>query len=103
MLKDILQRMNTTLLTPPYNLIVHSAPLHDEAGRERVLSLARRGDAEAHARRRLRVGDRVLHQSDGTGRSGGGAAEDEDREVPSCEARSAKAGHLALSSIRVVL
>ena len=32
MLKDILQRMNTTLLTPPYNLIVHSAPLQEEAG-----------------------------------------------------------------------
>ena len=32
MLKDILQRMNTTLLTPPYNLIVHSAPLQDEPG-----------------------------------------------------------------------
>jgi UDPglucose--hexose-1-phosphate uridylyltransferase len=32
MLKDILQRMNATLLTPPYNLIVHSAPLHDEPG-----------------------------------------------------------------------
>jgi UDPglucose--hexose-1-phosphate uridylyltransferase len=32
MLKDILQRMNATLLTPPYNLIVHSAPLHEEAG-----------------------------------------------------------------------
>ena len=33
MLKDILQRMNATLLTPPYNLIVHSAPLHEERGR----------------------------------------------------------------------
>jgi UDPglucose--hexose-1-phosphate uridylyltransferase len=32
MLKDILQRMNATLLSPPYNLIVHSAPLHDEPG-----------------------------------------------------------------------
>jgi UDPglucose--hexose-1-phosphate uridylyltransferase len=32
MLKDILQRMNATLLTPPYNLIVHSAPLQEEAG-----------------------------------------------------------------------
>jgi UDPglucose--hexose-1-phosphate uridylyltransferase len=32
MLKDLLQRMNATLLTPPYNLIVHSAPLHDEPG-----------------------------------------------------------------------
>jgi UDPglucose--hexose-1-phosphate uridylyltransferase len=32
MLKDTLQRMNKTLLTPPYNLIVHSAPLHDEPG-----------------------------------------------------------------------
>jgi UDPglucose--hexose-1-phosphate uridylyltransferase len=32
MLKDTLQRMNATLLSPPYNLIVHSAPLHEEAG-----------------------------------------------------------------------
>jgi UDPglucose--hexose-1-phosphate uridylyltransferase len=32
MLKEILRRMNATLLTPPYNLIVHSAPLHDEDG-----------------------------------------------------------------------
>ena len=46
--------------------------------RERVLSLAHRGDAEAHARGRLRVGDRVLHQSDGTGRSGGRVEEDEN-------------------------
>ncbi len=32
MLKETLQRMNATLLTPPYNLIVHSAPLQEEAG-----------------------------------------------------------------------
>jgi UDPglucose--hexose-1-phosphate uridylyltransferase len=32
MLKDTLQRMNATLLTPPYNLIVHSAPLQQDAG-----------------------------------------------------------------------
>jgi UDPglucose--hexose-1-phosphate uridylyltransferase len=32
MLKEILQRMNATLLTPPYNLIVHSSPMHEEAG-----------------------------------------------------------------------
>lgn len=31
MLKEILQRMNTTLLSPPYNLIVHSAPLQEDA------------------------------------------------------------------------
>ncbi len=31
-LKDTLARMNATLLTPPYNLIVHSAPLQDDAG-----------------------------------------------------------------------
>ena len=29
MLKDTLQRMNQTLLAPPYNLIVHSSPLQD--------------------------------------------------------------------------
>jgi UDPglucose--hexose-1-phosphate uridylyltransferase len=32
MLKDMLQRMNATLLSPPYNLIVHSAPLQEDAG-----------------------------------------------------------------------
>ena len=32
MLKDTLQRMNRTLMSPPYNLIVHSAPLRQEAG-----------------------------------------------------------------------
>ena len=31
-LKDILLRMNTTLASPPYNLIVHSAPLQDDVG-----------------------------------------------------------------------
>jgi len=31
-LKDILLRMNKTLLTPAYNLIVHSAPLQEEPG-----------------------------------------------------------------------
>jgi UDPglucose--hexose-1-phosphate uridylyltransferase len=32
MLKEMLQRMNATLLSPPYNLIVHSAPLQENAG-----------------------------------------------------------------------
>ena len=32
MLKDTLRRMNATLTSPPYNLIVHSAPLQDDAG-----------------------------------------------------------------------
>jgi len=32
MVKDILQRMNQTLLAPPYNLIVHSSPLQENAG-----------------------------------------------------------------------
>ncbi len=31
MVKDILQRMNRTLLSPPYNLIVHSSPLRENA------------------------------------------------------------------------
>ena len=31
MLKDMLARMNATLLSPPYNLIVHSAPLQEDA------------------------------------------------------------------------
>ena len=33
MLKDILLRMNKSLLNPPYNLIVHSAPMQDEPRR----------------------------------------------------------------------
>ena len=32
MVKDTLQRMNQALLAPPYNLIVHSSPLQDNAG-----------------------------------------------------------------------
>jgi UDPglucose--hexose-1-phosphate uridylyltransferase len=32
MLKETLRRMNATLLSPPYNLIVHSAPLQEENG-----------------------------------------------------------------------
>jgi UDPglucose--hexose-1-phosphate uridylyltransferase len=32
MVKDTLQRMNQTLLSPPYNLIVHSSPLQENAG-----------------------------------------------------------------------
>jgi UDPglucose--hexose-1-phosphate uridylyltransferase len=32
MLKEMLQRINGTLLSPPYNLIVHSAPLQEDAG-----------------------------------------------------------------------
>jgi len=31
MVKEMLQRMNQTLLSPPYNLIVHSSPLQDNA------------------------------------------------------------------------
>jgi UDPglucose--hexose-1-phosphate uridylyltransferase len=32
MVKDTLQRMNKTLLSPPYNLIVHSAPMQENSG-----------------------------------------------------------------------
>jgi UDPglucose--hexose-1-phosphate uridylyltransferase len=32
MVKDTLQRMNQMLLSPPYNLIVHSSPLQENAG-----------------------------------------------------------------------
>jgi UDPglucose--hexose-1-phosphate uridylyltransferase len=32
MLRETLLRMNSSLLTPPYNLIVHSAPLQEDAG-----------------------------------------------------------------------
>ena len=41
MLKDTLRRMNVTLLTPPYNLIVHSAPLQDDAGRRSITGTSR--------------------------------------------------------------
>ena len=89
MLKDILQRMNATLLTPAVQPDRPQRAASRRSGRERVLSLAHRGDAEAHARRRLRVGDRVLHQSDGAGGSGGGFPEDEDlgAQVRGCECR----------------
>ena len=33
MLKEILERMNRALLTPPFNLVLHSAPFQDEAVR----------------------------------------------------------------------
>jgi len=32
MLGDILRRMNTTLGLPPYNLLIHTAPLAEAAG-----------------------------------------------------------------------
>lgn len=31
-IKDVLQRMNKALLTPPYNLIVHSSPFYEPTG-----------------------------------------------------------------------
>ena len=31
-LTDILRRLNRALQMPPYNLLIHSAPLHDSAG-----------------------------------------------------------------------
>ena len=61
MLKETLQRMNRALETPPFNLIIHSAPFTEV--RRRLLSLARGDHAEADEGRRLRVGERVLHQS----------------------------------------
>jgi hypothetical protein len=64
MLKDVLQRMNTTQLTPPYNLIVPQQRRCRTSRARRVLSLARRGDAEADARGRIRMGNRLLHQPD---------------------------------------
>ena len=68
MLKETLQRMNRALESPPFNLIIHSAPFTEAAGR--VLPLAPRDHAEADEGGRLRVGDRVLHQPDGARRSG---------------------------------
>jgi len=32
MLRDMLQRMNRMLLSPPYNLLIHTAPLNEPAG-----------------------------------------------------------------------
>ena len=72
LLKAVLQRMDRALESPPYNLIVHTSPFSEDVARS--LSLAHRDHAEADARRRLRVGDRVLHQPDVAGRSGAGAA-----------------------------
>jgi len=31
-IKNVLQRMNKALLTPPYNLIVHSSPFYEQTG-----------------------------------------------------------------------
>ena len=72
MLKSVLARMNRALESPPYNLIIHSAPFSEEAAR--VLPLARRAHAEADADGRLRVGDRLLHQPDVAGGGARGAA-----------------------------
>ena len=74
MLKETLQRMNRALESPPYNLIIHSAPFTED-GRatfyhwhvEIMPKLTQGG--------RLRVGDRVLHQPDVAGRGGRGAPE----------------------------
>ena len=72
LLKAVLQRMNRALETPPYNLVLHTAPFSEDVGGR--LPLARRDHAEADAGGRLRVGDRVLHQPDVAGGSGAGAA-----------------------------
>ena len=64
--------MDRALESPPFNLVMHTAPFAEDVGDG--LSLAHRDHAEADARRRLRVGDRVLHQPDAAGRSGAGAA-----------------------------
>ena len=68
LLRDLLLRMEKVLLNPPYNLIIHSTPLARD-GRA-LLPLAHRVDAEAHPRRGLRVGERVLYQSHPAGRRG---------------------------------
>ena len=62
MLKETLQRMNRALLSPPYNLIIHSAPFRTPGPRAGV-PLAPRDHAEADEGGRVRVGDGVLHQS----------------------------------------
>ena len=72
LLKAVLQRMNRALESPPYNSIApHRAVLRGGGGR---LPLAHRDHAEADARGRLRVGDRLLHQPDVAGGGGAGAA-----------------------------
>ncbi len=72
LLKAVLQRMNRALETPPFNLVLHSAPFVEEA--VGGLSLAHRDHAEADAGGRVRVGNRVLHQPDAAGGGGAGAA-----------------------------
>ena len=60
--------------------IVHTSPFSEDA--ERLLPLARGDDAEADEGGRLRVGDRVLHQSDVARGSRAGAARREDLKMP---------------------
>jgi UDPglucose--hexose-1-phosphate uridylyltransferase len=75
MLGDILRRINKTLLLPPYNLLIHSAPVAEKAGG--VLPLARGDHPEADEGRGLRVGDRLLSQSHIAGGSRPGPARDQ--------------------------
>ena len=63
MLKEILQRMNRALLSPPYNLIIHSAPFQTP-GLEPVYHWHVGDHAEADEGGGVRVGDGVLHEPD---------------------------------------
>ena len=61
LLGDILRRMNKALDFPPYNLLIHTAPIAGAGGG--LLPLARGDHPEADEGGRVRVGDRVLSQS----------------------------------------
>ena len=57
LLGDILRRMNKALQMPPYNLLIHSAPVGGAGGG--LLPLARGDHPEADEGGRVRVGDRA--------------------------------------------
>ena len=68
LLGDILRRMNKTLRNPPYNLLIHTAPLAEPAGDFYHWHVEIIPEADEGCR--LRVGHRVLREPDRAGRSG---------------------------------
>ena len=62
LLGDILRRINRALGSPPYNLLIHTAPIGESA--IGLLSLARGDHPEADEVAGVRMGNRVLSQSD---------------------------------------
>ena len=59
-LKSTLRKIDKVLERPPYNLLIHTAPLQDPANL--FFPLAHRNYSQAYAGRRFRVGHRFLHQ-----------------------------------------